>query len=417
MTVLSERPQPIVLLCATMRWPLSARLAMAFLAHGCKVRGVCPSGHPLHFVSGIASLYPYRSLDSVESLRAAILASNPDLIVPCDDGVVWQLHEIHTKFPEMRPLIERSLGSGDAYPQICSRAAFLQTASELGIRVPTTKTVTSENDLEAWPGDDPEVLKLDGTSGGNGVAIVRSKSDALAAYRRLFRGLGTSTAWKRLLINRDPLALWFWRRRETASVTIQEFIQGRPANAMLACWDGELLGIVTVEVLAARGATGGATVVRLLQNDEIERAARLLAGKLKLSGFHGLDFVIERTTGTAYLIELNPRFTQLGHLRVPGKGDLAGAMSAKLRDEPTPAPKDCFQGDTVAFFPQAFNLNPKSCYLRCGYHDVPWEEPALVIELLRPGWPERQWLSRAYHSFRVPEKVEEEKFGREHDIH
>jgi hypothetical protein len=48
---------------------------------------------------------------------------------------------------------------------------------------------------------------------------------------------------------------------------------------------------------------------------------------------------------------------------------------------------------------------------------VPWEEPALVIELLRPGWPERQWLSRAYHSFRVPEKVEEEKFGREHDVH
>jgi carbamoylphosphate synthase large subunit len=310
----------------------------------------------------------------------------------------------------MRSLIERSLGSKDAYPLIRSRAAFLQTAAELGIRVPATKAVASEKDLEGWRGDGPEVLKMDGTSGGNGVAVVCSEADALAEYRKLSRGSRAGTAWKRLLINRDPLALWFWRRRDTASVTIQEFIQGRPANAMLACWNGELLGIVTVEVLAARGATGGATVIHPAQNEEIERAARMLARRLGLSGFHGLDFVVERTTGAAYLIELNPRCTQLGHLRVPGQGDLAGAISAKLRDEPAPAPKDCIQGSTIAFFPQAFNLNPKSCYLRCGYHDVPWEEPALVIELLRPGWPERKWPSRVYHYFRMPEKAEEAKF-------
>jgi hypothetical protein len=407
---LSEPSQPIVLLCATMWWPLSARLAMAFVAHGCRVFAVCPTGHPLRFVTGIESLYSYKSFDSVGSLKAAILAASPNLIVPCDDGVVWQLHELHATCPELRPLIERSIGSSETYPLIRSRAAFLQTAVELGIRVPMTKTVTSETDLTEWCRNEPAVVKMDGTSGGNGVAIVHSQGEATAAFRRLSRALGASTTWKRRLINRDPLALWFWRRRETPSVTIQKFISGRPANTMLACWDGEVLAIVTVEVLAARGATGGATVVRLVMNEEIERAARLLAQRLKLNGFHGLDFVLEQTTGAAYLIELNPRCTQLGHLRIPGKGNLAGAMTAKLQGHPVPTPEDCIQGNAIAFFPQAFNLNPKSRYLRCGYHDVPWEEPALFFELLHGEWPERQWLSRIYHHFRVPKQPDIAEF-------
>jgi predicted ATP-grasp superfamily ATP-dependent carboligase len=346
----------------------------------------------------------------VGSLKAAILAARPALIVPCDDGVVWQLHALHSECAELRPLIERSLGSEDAYWQIRSRAAFLKAAAALDIRVPATQEVGSERDLEEWWRDEPAVLKRDGTSGGNGVAIVHSKSDAAAAFRTLCRPPGAGTAWKRWLINHDPLALWSWRRGQISSVTIQKFIQGRPANTMVACWNGEVLAIVTVEVLTARGATGAATVVRLVRNEEIERAARLLARDLKLNGFHGLDFIIERTTGAAYLIELNPRCTQLGHLRLPGQGDLAGAMSAILWDRPAQAATNCIEGSTVAFFPQAFKLNPRSKYLRCGYHDVPWEEPALLSELLRREWPQRQWLSRIYHHFRVTPQPDEVKF-------
>src|SRR5579859_4735026 len=167
--------------------------------------------------------------------------------------------------------------------------------------------------------------------------------------------------------------------------------------------------MVTVEVLTAQGATGAATVVRLMHNDEIEQAARLLAREFHLSGFHGLDFVMDGA-GAAYLIELNPRCTQLGHLRLPGQGDLAGAMSAKLASRETQEPQDCIEAETVAFFPQTFNWNPQSAYLRRGYHDVPWEEPALLRELLRDSWPERQLLTRIYHYFRAPKKQSEVKF-------
>jgi hypothetical protein len=135
-----------------------------------------------------------------------------------------------------------------------------------------------------------------------------------------------------------------------------------------------------------------------------------------LSGFHGLDFVLDQKTGAAYLIEINPRCTQLGHLCLSVQGDLAGAISTKLRNEPieaqVPDAKKLLAGDTVAFFPQAFKCNPLSPYLRNGYHDVPWEEPALVRELLRNSWPERRWLSRVYHYYRAPNYPREVSFGR-----
>jgi hypothetical protein len=395
-----------------MWWPLSARMAIAFLRHNCRVFAVCPPGHPLRFVSGIRAVFPYKGLDSVGSLKHAILNAKPDLIVPCDDGVVWQLQELHASNPDLRPLIERSIGSPNSFSTIRSRGAFLEAATELGIRVPKTRTVTSEADLAFLGDNEPSVLKLDGTWGGSGVAITRSREEAIAAFRKLSQPMSTGIAWKRWLVNHDPLALWSWRRREAPAVTVQQFVSGRPANTMFVCSHGEVLAIVTVEVITAQGATGAATVVRIVRNPEIERAASLIAHKFQLSGFHGLDFVMESATGYAWLIELNPRCTQLGHLRLPNQGDLAGVMTAKLRGTTfiMPEPGDCIEGDTVAFFPQTFTWNPKSIYLRSGYHDVPWEEPALLRELLSPPWPERQPLNRIYHHFRVMKRQEEVKF-------
>ena len=414
---LKETRQPKILMCATMWWPLGARLAMAFVRYGCSVSAVCPPGHPLRFISGIASLYSYKRLGSAASLKAAILSASPDLIVPCDDGVVWQLHELHANNPELQGLIERSLGAKDNYPRLQKRGEVLQAAAELGIHTPFTQSVTSVEDLKGWGVDSPEVLKLDGTWGGEGVVIARTQEWAIAAFRRLSRPMSAYLAWKRLLINRDPLALWSWRRRTKSSVTVQEFIQGRPANTMIACWNGDVLAVVTAEVLASQGATGAATAVRLVHNDEIERASHLLARRFKLSGFHGLDFILEEVSGTAYLIELNPRCTQLGHLNLPPQGDLAGAICSKLGGNANSEllskmwPERSGIGSTVAFFPQALKWNPKSEHLHRGFHDIPWEELELVQELLGRPWPERQWLSRIYHHFRTAKRPDEVTFA------
>jgi hypothetical protein len=407
---LKNHDRPVVLLGATMWWPLSARLATALIHHGCRVVCVCPPGHPLRFVTGVEHLYPYRAVDSFRALRSAIKATNPDMIVPCDDAVVWQLHALHARYPELRPLIEYSIGPSEMYATIRSRAGLLQAASELGIRIPVTETLASESDLNKWSQAGSTVLKADGTWGGTGVEIAHSHREALSAFRRLARPYGAGLAWKRFLVNRDPFALWSWRNSGTSQVTIQEFIPGRPANTMFACWRGEVLSSVTVEVVSAQGITGAANVVRLIQNPEIERASRKLARRFMLNGFHGLDFVLEEATGAAYLIELNPRCTQLGHLRLPDQGDLAGRFIARVKGVDPPQEEDPVASDTIAFFPQAFSWNPRSPYLRHAYHDVPWEEPELLRQLLREPWPERQWLTRVYHFFRPSQKQTEVEF-------
>src|ERR1700678_4492899 len=408
---LDGNSQPKILICATLWWPSSARLAMAFLRHGCHVSALCPPGHPLRFVTGIDSIYPYQGFASIGMLRAAIRAAQPTLIVPCDDIAVWQLHALHANEADLRPLIERSLGAAEAYPAIQQRGEFLRVAQSLGIRVPLTQTLNSAEELKDWKFDKPAVLKLDGTWGGEGVTVVRSLAEAPQRFHSAPKTMKAWMAWKHFLINRRFFALWAWQRRKTLKMTIQEFIPGRPATTMFACWRGEVLASSTVEVLHSQAPTGAANVVQVLKNNEIEDAVRLLARKLQLSGFHGLDFVVEQDTNAAYLIELNPRATQLGHLNLSAHGDLAGVMARKLKNEAPNkiASENLIEKSPIAFFPYAFKSNPGSVYLHQGYHDVPWDEPALVRELVGDPWPERQWQSRIYRYLGFPTKLDSER--------
>ncbi len=399
---LKNSQQPMVLLAAAKRWPLAARLASALRRHGCRVSVVCPSGHPLRHVAGIETIFPYRGTDSLASLKRALIESRPQVVVPCDDGVVRQLHELHRDEPGLRELIERSLGPAQTFSTVSSRQALLDTAAELGIRTPKSRRIAAAGDLQAWYSSPAAsgVLKLDGTCGGMGVRIAHSHEQAQAAWRELTKARGAAYAWKRWVIDRDPLALWNHRTREAPVVTIQEYIDGRPANTMLVCWRGELLSLVSVAVVCSEGPTGAATVVRRIDNKEIEQAGRLLAKRLELTGFYGLDFVLEQSSGAAYLVEMNPRCTQVGHLELPLQGSLAGVFSAALQHQALSRPRHAIHAEVIALFPQAQAQDPNSPYLRVGYHDVPWEEPRLVRELLSHPWPERQWASRIYHRLR-----------------
>jgi len=402
---LNEHKQPSVLLAATLWWPLAARLAMRFISYGCEVTAICPPGHLLRHVSGMGTIYRYRGLRSLASLESAIRAANPDIIIPCDDRVVWQLHDLYSKQPDLRPLIEASFGPASEYGIVGQREQLLRTAQELGIRIPRTRQVQSEEEVSSWFSGElpPAVLKLDGSGGGEGVEIVHSEEEAIEVFRRMSHRPGIGTALKRLLVNHDPVSIWESHRQNEPVITIQQFIPGRPANAMLACWRGELLSMVSVEVIRSQGETRAALIVRVIENQEMELAARLLSRRLQLTGFYGLDFMLDPETNRTWLIEMNPRCTQLGHLPLTKDGDLASALCQKLIGRKCMTNEARIEKDTIAFFPQAVLSNPCNPLLRSSYHDVPWEQPQLVRELLMDIWPNRQWIARLYHHFRPPQ--------------
>jgi hypothetical protein len=354
----------------------------------------------LNHVSGIVGRYRYDGVSSFASLRHSLVTAKPDIVVPCDDGVVAQLHAVHALDPATRDLIERSLGPATSYPVVRSRTHLLSAAKSLGVTVPRTEQVASAEDIAQRHAQfaSPVVLKIDGESGGNGVRMCASVDEAMAAWRAMSRPLSRLKAWKRLIIDRDPLTLWQQRQSGKPGVSMQEFVRGRPANCMMVCRQGQVLSTVSVIVVVAEGSVGASTVIRIVQNAQMTRAAELLASHLQLSGFFGLDFMID-DAGIAHLIEMNPRCTQLGHFELPGRGSLAGVFSADLRGEALRIDRP-IQSSLIALFPQAL-AGGAACsrYIAQSYHDVPSEEPALVHELSLPSWPRRQLASRLYHRF------------------
>ena len=396
----------VALIVATNWWPISARLAMRFLAHGCEVVALCPRGHVLCQLTGIRSVRTYSGLNSLAALESAIRSSSPTIVIPCDDRAVWQLHELHRQLPDLRDLIARSLGDSAHFATIRSRAQLLEVAARSGIRVPETRRISTGNDITDWFSKVPGtgVLKMDGTWGGSGVSVVRTEGEAQSAWRKFAspekRGSRWKTRWMEWLVYSDPLAFWDDPEFGGREILLQRYVAGRPANAMLACWRGKLLGMVNVEVLCTEQATETApsAVVRLIDHPEMAHAGEVLCTTLGLSGFHGLDFILEQGSNRAQLIELNARCTRLGHLRLPRQDDLAALLArhigAMLPDTDAEAIVD---HEIVAFFPQALSVNPDSPYLREYYIDAPWSEPQLIAALLRRPWFCTRPLFRLYH--------------------
>jgi len=189
---------------------------------------------------------------------------------------------------------------------------------------------------------------------------------------------------KRLTVDRNPFSAGQWWegvQRIRPAMVAQSFIRGRPANCAVVCWEGEVLAGVCCEVVSTQTAVGPATVVRLVDSGQMMGAAGKIARRLSLSGFFGLDFMIDEATGSAYLIEMNPRCTPPCHLRLGIGRDLIGALSAQLTGKLLSEPVSITQNNLIAYFPQA--LLREGEFLSSSYHDVPDGEPELVQELLR----------------------------------
>jgi hypothetical protein len=392
---------PNVLLTDTNRWPSSARLAIGLSKAGCRVSGVCPTrGHPLLYTRVVQQTFPYSSLRPLESLVAAIEVTAPQIIIPCDDLGVQHLHELFARArsegaagTKVAALIERSLGSPASYPIVSSRYDLLKLALEEGLRVPDTALIKTVDDLKSWQAEHalPWVLKADGTFGGRGVRIAHGREQAERFFLEMNRPHRLMRVIKRLIVNRDPFWLRPWWKQSRPAVIGQSRIQGNPANCAVVCWEGRVLAGIAVEVVSSVGVTGPAVVVRVIDNSEMMLAAERIARRLGLSGFFGLDFMIEHGSGATYLIEMNPRCTPLCHLQL-GKGhDMVGALWAQLSGQPIPETPPVTQNDVIAYFPQAWTR--QSEFLQSGFLDIPKEEPDLVQELLRP-WPDRSLLFR-----------------------
>lgn len=368
------------------------------------MEAVCPSPHPLGVTSAVARIRPYHDLAPLRSVASAIAATKPDLIVPGDDLATRHLHDLYSR--ELRHgnagaplcgLIERSLGAHESFPVVFARTHCMDLAGQEGIRVPQTEVIANSAGLGSWIArmGFPTVLKANGSSGGNGVRVVHTQEDAEQALRTLQAPPLLARAVKRALLDRDKTLLAPSLLRRRSVVNAQVFVAGREATSAVACWNGEVLAALHFEVVNKTASSGHATVLRVIENAEMAGAAEKMVRRLKLSGLHGFDFMLETQTGHAYLIELNPRATQVGHLTLGPGRDLPAALYAALSRSPIQPAAKLTGNQTIALFPQEWIRDTSSSFLKSAYHDVPWEEPELVNLCVRSRRQQSAWYAHS----------------------
>lgn len=375
---------------------------MALAETGCTVKAICPEDHPLRKTSAIEESYPYRGLAPLACFVDAIGRGKPDFVIPGDDLAAQHLRQLHRREQSkggnkhICALIERSIGPAESFPFLFCRSKFINLAEEQGIRVPKTKAIANIDELREWISGAafPMVLKADGTSGGEGVRVVRTPQEAERAFRKLQAPPIVARVVKRVLLDRDTTLVWPMLSRHRSAVNAQAFVAGREATSLVACWKGTVLAALHFEVLNKQDANGPASVVRLIEDADMVAAAEKMVRRLNLSGLHGFDFMMEAQTGKAYLIEINPRPTQVGHLRLGPGRDLPAALRGAVSGGSVLESSRMTDNDTIAFFPQEWQRNPESIFLRSAYHDVPWQEPELLRVCARKQRKWSAWFSQ-----------------------
>lgn len=390
----TTRQVPRVLIVSTEMWLSSARQAMVLHSMSCEVVLLAPKKHPALVTGALSGFYRHDPFRPVPCLRRTLLRVRPDIIIPADERTLIHLQELWESAEQSGTdenlcicgLLERSIGSRDALFAARSRMRVLQVAQEEDVPIPQTISVDRESEI----GDAiaalsfPMVLKADMTSGGDGVHVVENETDAHKSWRKLHLPPNLLRAVRRGVLFKNWGHVRSWAKRETLAITAQRFVAGTERTSMAVCLRGELLASVCLEVSKTWQARGPSSVLRIVRDEGMERAMKLVARRLRISGLCGFDFVLPHATNQALLIEMNPRPTQTAHLALgPGRDLMAafarGMLGLDVKDRPSMT-----TGDTVALFPQELIRDPNSELIENAYHDVPWESPSLVRRAMKP---------------------------------
>jgi len=382
-----QEPPGGVLLAAIRNTPVASRMAMRFARAGCRVSALYPSkSHPLASTRAVASHHTFGAIDPLESLLTAMAESCAGLVVPCDGMSVRHMHALYATLsatPEgttAAAIIERSLGDPTAYLLIDSRHEIQTAARAEGLNAAESFAIgrATDPDMLAKNLPFPWVLKADYSWGGRGTRVAHNMSEARSFIRVAGASPSLAVAAKQILVNGDRAALAEWLHARRSGLSVQRPVAGTRAMVVAACWRGAVLALISVEVLSPATTAAPPALVRIIENQQMEKTVRQMAGRLGLSGFHSFDFVIERESGESWLTEFNAHCAGPAHLNAGAGHDLVDALCGRWLGSPPPDRAPVHPGPLVAYFPQAWAFNPSDPILETGAFDIPADDPDFV---------------------------------------
>jgi hypothetical protein len=381
-----------ILVIATQKTALAARISIALADVGFRVAALTPRGHPVRRSRKIQDHFAYHAWPRLRSAVRAMDLWSPDLLVCTDDLAVRDLHILYQRTAasddkqrrRISELIELSLGPAASFPATYSKSDFLTRVQIDGLRCPKTIVLPATRPFGSVPVEliYPIVVKADQSYGGICVRIVNGEADVRTAVWEL----QTPTTWhgmfRRLfgaILGSDALASLRLPLRRT--ISLQEHISGRPSNRAVVCWKGKVLAGISVEAVEVEHEHGPASVVRPIDQPEMAFAAESMVKGLNLSGFVGFDFVLD-SSNQAWTIEMNPRVTPICHLSLGNGANLAASLYTQMKGGRPLSRLAPVTSGLIALFPNEIIRSPSSEYVQAGHHDVPWHEPELVRSVL-----------------------------------
>ena len=377
LTTASGAEPRLLLVLLSPDWHGQARLPRAFAKAGFHVASLCPAESLMAKTRFAEKIYLLPTQESaLPYLVTAIRSFQPDIVIPASEDAVQFLHEVHHagldgRLPEQEmgdvlALVRRSLGYPEYFKATLNKHQNHAVAAKLGVRVPRQQAVKSSEDAADVAGSFgyPVALKSDYGCAGRGERICSNRGEVEQAYHSLVFGVNQ------------------------ANIAVQQFIAGTLACHTVAAWGGEVLeGFVALQIHAFPTPTSPSSVVRFIENADTKRAMEQLVREYGYTGICSADFIIERTTQRAYLLELNPRPVPLCGFAALSGHDVCRALYCHLSGQPYQRASIQPGYDTVALFPNEWSRDLQSPYLRTAYHDVPWDDPSLLYAIMDPMRP------------------------------
>lgn len=372
----------VLLVATATKWVPAARMPSALSRAGFEVALLAPRGslaEKSRYLAKIGHLADNATpLDWVYAFAAMVKATSPSLVVPCDDTAVRLLHMLALSPPlgikpgihaELCALVRESLGNPEHFHTSVDKTRLPAAAEALGVRIPPYAIATSVDEAQAFAAirGYPVVLKRSHGAAGEWVAIVSDPIELARTYER-FAAAKTID----------------FEGRSNVSILVQAHVVGKVFAQAMTAWQGTVLAGFVREKQVTHSPLGPATVARCVRMPEIRRFSDQLAIGLGMSGFFGLEYIVDAGTGEAYLLEINRRATPATHLGGMIDIDLCAALYAAVNGQPLSGRRDLDPDEEhmITHFPQEWLRNPQSRYLQDFRVDAPWDDPEVMEAML-----------------------------------
>jgi hypothetical protein len=395
--------KPRILVIVTNRWFSIGQFLQALVRVGFEVAILCPPGSPIEQISKLSALYKFSSQRPQKSIRRAIADWEPLFLICNDDVAVRELQSIHSEAclqPDQSNsgrlvnLIESSLGDRRSFATSRSKSRIICLAQELGVNCPPTVVFDTYKDVDRHLDRTcyPALIKLDESSGGRGIRLARSEHELSRAMLELSFPHDWPKSLRSLLARIVEMLPVCFRPSLPPSVSIQNYVHGRPANRAVLCWKGVVLAGITIEAIESDPEFGPTTLARIIEHPELTEAASKIVHNQNLSGFFGFDFVID-PANRAWFVEMNPRVTPACHLRFESPS-LPAALFLQLTGELAASDSREVPRERIALFPNRISKEARS---HPYFDDTPDGEPAFLEACRRSRLLRRLTGSMTFH--------------------